>query len=60
MVFEDAPNGVQSALTAGMKCVWVPDSNVNKSDWEVKLKGVDLILNSLEEFVPEEFGLPPY
>lgn len=60
LVFEDAPNGVQSALSAGMKCVWVPDSNVNKFDWEVKLKGVDLILSSLEEFIPEDFGLPPY
>ncbi|CAI4232293.1 unnamed protein product [Auanema sp. JU1783] len=59
LVFEDAPNGVEAALAANMQCVMVPDPQVFVPDNDFK-KRVDLILNSLEEFLPESFGLPPY
>jgi pseudouridine-5'-monophosphatase len=39
--------------------IWVPDANL----LEVKQDGqytADQILRSLEEFKPEEWGLPPY
>ncbi|KAL5004031.1 hypothetical protein ScPMuIL_017487 [Solemya velum] len=58
LVFEDAPNGVQAANAAGMHCVWVPAPEVTQTD-DVKSKAT-LILHSLELFVPEDFGLPPY
>jgi len=59
LVFEDAIPGVQSGKRAGMNVVWVPDANllnVEHSD----LYQADEILRSLEDFVPEKWGLPPY
>nr|KAI8750859.1 pseudouridine-5'-phosphatase-like [Biomphalaria glabrata] len=57
LVFEDAPNGAEAGLAAGMRVVWVPDPRADRS----KLGGkVDLVLESLELFKPECFGLPPY
>lgn len=57
LVFEDAPNGVKAASSAGMPCIWVPDPNVDVSPCADK---ATLILKSLEDFKPEEFGLPAY
>ncbi|WKX98079.1 hypothetical protein Q1695_013626 [Nippostrongylus brasiliensis] len=57
LVFEDAPNGVKAASAAGMQCVMVPDKMFRD---EAKLLSVDKVLGSLEEFKPEEFGLPAF
>ncbi|XP_039950218.1 probable pseudouridine-5'-phosphatase isoform X1 [Bactrocera neohumeralis] len=56
LVFEDAPNGVQAALSAGMQVVMVPDKLVT----EEMRKGATQVLRSLEDFRPEDFGLPPF
>ena len=56
-MFEDAPNGVDAAHAAGMQCVWVPH---NQQDRDTHKHKCTQILDSLELFKPEEFGLPPY
>ena len=55
---EDAPNGVQAASAAGMQSIWVPDAMIRSLSDVGHL--ASLTLSSLEEFVPEAFGLPPY
>lgn len=56
LVFEDAPNGVQAACAAGMQSVMVPEDYVPEN---LRTKAT-IVLNSLEEFKPELFGLPPF
>lgn len=59
LVFEDAIPGVQAGKRAGMSVVWVPDPNLLKLETQ-GLAAPDQVLGSLEDFVPEEWGLPPY
>lgn len=65
LVFEDAWNGVQAGLAAGMFVVWVPEAFEGPgfpADAELaeEEKTRVIRLNSLEEFDPSLFGLPPY
>ncbi|KJH42589.1 HAD hydrolase, family IA, variant 3 [Dictyocaulus viviparus] len=57
LVFEDAPNGVRAALAAGMKCVMVPDKMFRN---DAETLRANKVLDNLEEFKPEEFGLPAF
>lgn len=56
LVFEDAPNGVQAGISAGMQTVMVPDKHLPD---KFKDKAT-LVLQSLEDFKPEDFGLPKF
>ncbi|KAL1334344.1 hypothetical protein HN51_063277 [Arachis hypogaea] len=56
LVFEDAPSGVLAAKNAGMSVVMVPDPRLDKSFHDI----ADLVLNSLMDFNPSEWGLPPF
>lgn len=55
LVFEDSVAGVQAANSAGMKSIWVPDPRMPRDAVQAYLT-----LDSLLDFKPEQFGLPPY
>lgn len=58
LVFEDSPNGVIAACRAGMQVVMVSDFSYYEPPEECKDRIVTM--NSLEDFKPEQFGLPPF
>ncbi|KAK0562899.1 hypothetical protein OC844_002480 [Tilletia horrida] len=60
LVFEDAISGVQAGAAAGMKVVWVPHANLKAISPSGEQLGATQVLDSLEEFAPEEWGLPSY
>ncbi|KAK0505117.1 HAD-like domain-containing protein [Armillaria luteobubalina] len=59
LVFEDGFAGVQAGKRAGMNVVWVPDSNLLGVEYNVDEKA-DVTLRSIDDFIPEQWGLPPY
>ncbi|KAI8077039.1 HAD-like domain-containing protein [Thamnidium elegans] len=59
LVFEDAVNGVQAGLNAKMNVVWIPDENIKVLTGDEE-HGATIVLKSMAELKPEEFGLPPY
>ncbi|KAJ8711755.1 hypothetical protein PYW08_008709 [Mythimna loreyi] len=56
LVFEDAVNGVLAAKAAGMQVVMVPDPRVP----EHLRADATLVIDTLLDFKPELFGLPPF
>lgn len=54
LVFEDAPNGVAAAVSAGMQVVMIPDENVPA---ELQ-KSATIRVSSLSDTPLEKFGLP--
>ncbi|XP_076910474.1 (DL)-glycerol-3-phosphatase 2-like [Bidens hawaiensis] len=56
LVFEDAPSGVLAAKNAAMSVVMVPDPRLDSSFHET----ADKVLNSLLDFDPAEWSLPPF
>ncbi|KHJ85229.1 HAD hydrolase, family IA, variant 3 [Oesophagostomum dentatum] len=57
LVFEDSLNGGRAAVAANMRCVMVPEKQNRAEAMKI---GATQVLSSLEEFRPEEFGLPPF
>lgn len=55
LAFEDSLVGAKAALTAGMRCIAVTQSNPQPFE-EL---GVDEIVDSMDKFDPGRFGLPP-
>ena len=56
LVFEDSPNGVEAARAANMQCVMIPDERIPTE----QRQQATLALQSLADFQPETFGLPPF
>jgi len=56
LVLEDAPNGVQAGLAAGMQVVMIPHNKVQKEH----LMPATQVLASMEHFRPQDFGLPHF
>jgi hypothetical protein len=53
------PLEVNLELKSHLMVVWVPDTNISNIEYS-GIEQPDLIIKSLEGFVPEEWGLKPY
>ncbi|KAL7006285.1 hypothetical protein EMMF5_004171 [Cystobasidiomycetes sp. EMM_F5] len=60
LVFEDGIPGVKAARAAGMEVVWVPDEGLLTAVNDTDIITPSLQLQSLDDFKPEQWGLPPY
>lgn len=58
IVFEDAPSGVKGAKAAGMKCVALPNHDVDRQLYVEA--GFDWEISSFETITPQDFGLPGF
>jgi len=62
LVFEDSVAGVIAGVRAGMQVVMIPDPRMDVEG--MKAKELDLrpiqVLSSMNDFRPEDFGLPPF
>lgn len=56
LVFEDAPNGVKAAVAAGCQVVMVPENYI-PIEFQ---KEATIVVETLEDFKPELFGLPTF
>ncbi|XP_023342158.1 uncharacterized protein LOC111711905 [Eurytemora carolleeae] len=56
LVFEDAPNGVEAGIAAGMQVVMIPHHKVTKEH----LLPATQLLPSLLDFQPQDFNLPSF
>lgn len=54
LVFEDSVAGTKAAIAAGMAVVAIPDAICDRQ----LFKDADLVLNSMREFVPQDWNLP--
>ncbi|EIJ43053.1 haloacid dehalogenase superfamily protein, subfamily IA, variant 3 with third motif having DD or ED [Beggiatoa alba B18LD] len=56
LVFEDALVGVEAAKAAGMSVVAIPPAELDKAQFAK----ADAVLNAMDEFTPESWGLPAF
>jgi pseudouridine-5'-monophosphatase len=57
LVFEDSPTGLASAVSAGCQCVLIPDPRYDRLRFESQ---ATLVIDSLNDFEPQLFGLPKF